>query len=191
VRGAAASATATLLAAVSHTIGGGQPPSALLMLSTTVLLAPLAAFLVGRTTRMVSVAGAVTVTQAVFHLLFAFVGQLPVAGILPGSHVHGALTLADPARASAPPMHASHSAAVMLLAHICAAVVTTALLWRGELMLRAIRRWVHAVLRRPEQLLRESTPFRPRQADPLLTTPLSRILLCDVCRRGPPSLSCG
>jgi hypothetical protein len=64
------------------------------------------------------------------------------------------------------------------------------LLWRGELILRAITRWVRAVLRRREPVLRTSTPFRATPGD-TTTSPLSRILLGGVCRRGPPALSCG
>lgn len=190
VRGAAASVTATLLAAVSHTVGGGQAPDPLLMLAVSVLLAPLAAVVVGRTARLVGIAGAVTITQVLFHVLFAVTGDIPRAGAVPGPHRHGALTPADLAVVMSP-AHASSLDAPMLVAHLCAAVVTTVLLWRGELVLRAITRWVRAVLRRREPVLRTSTPFRATPDDTATTSPLSRILLGDVCRRGPPALSCG
>ncbi|WP_298867330.1 hypothetical protein [uncultured Microbacterium sp.] len=189
VRGAAASVIATLLAAVSHTIGGGQAPNPLLMLAVSVLLTPLAAVLVGRTVRLAGITGAVTITQVLFHLLFAVTGDIPLAGAAPGTHQHGVLTPADLAVVM-PSAHTSSLDAPMLVAHLCAAVVTTVLLWRGELILRAITRWVRAVLRRREPVLRTSTPFRATPGD-TTTSPLSRILLGGVCRRGPPALSCG
>jgi hypothetical protein len=190
VRGAAASVIATLLAAVSHTVGGGQAPNPLLMLAVSVLLAPLAAVLVGRTIRLVGIASAVAITQVLFHVLFAVTGDVPLAGAVLGPHRHGALTPADlPVVMS--PAHASSLAAPMIVAHLCAAVVTTVLLWRGELILRAVTRWVRAVLHRPEPVLRMSTTFRTTPGEIATTSPLSRILLGDVCRRGPPALSCG
>jgi hypothetical protein len=191
VRGAAASATATLLAAVSHTIGGGQPPSALLMLSTAVLLAPLAVLIVGRRMHLVGIAGSVAVTQVMFHVIFAITGQPPIAGIAFEAHQHGALTAAGHTLTAMPPSHAVHTDALMLFAHFCAAVITTVLLWRGELLLRAVVRWVRTVLRHRAPLLLSHTTFRTSPIEGLPAGPLSRVLLSDVCRRGPPSLSCG
>lgn len=191
VRGVAASAVATLIAAVSHTVGGGHAPSPLLMLSVAVLLAPLAALFVGRTVRLISIVVAVAVTQVAFHLAFAVTGQLLVAGPPLGPHQHGIPGPADLALVTASPAHAVHNDALMLFAHICAAVITTVLLWHGELLLRTVVRWVRAVLRRPEPVILADTPFRTSVVEPLPTGLLGRILLGDVCRRGPPSVSCG
>ena len=68
MRGAAASVIATLLAAVSHTIGGGQAPNPLLMLAVSVLLTPLAAVLVGRTVRLAGITGAVVGTTSFLNI---------------------------------------------------------------------------------------------------------------------------
>lgn len=190
VRGAAAATIATLFAAVSHTVGGGAPPSALLMLSVSVLLTPLAVLLAGRATRFASIAATVGVTQIAFHALFEVTGPQHAPPALVGLHQHGALDPAVLAPLHPSIGHAAHSDALMLVAHSCAAIVTALLLWRGEMLLRSIGQWVHAVLRRAQTLPLVNAPLRAALVDAAALPALSRIRFSDLCRRGPPALSC-
>lgn len=192
VRGSSASVTATLIAALSHTLGGGQLPHPLLILAVSVLLTPIASLLVGRATRLPSIVAAVGVTQAVFHLLFDLTGATVGSGPHVSGHQHGALDLTALAQTpSASLAHTSHGDAAMIFAHACAAAVTAVMLWRGELMLSMIAHWVRAVLRRPEPLPEPQLPaVRPLLCARLAPT-IARVSLGDVCRRGPPAFSCG
>lgn len=69
VRAAAVSSVATLLAALSHTLGGGAVPHMLLILAVATLLTPLSALLVGIRESRGRVAIAVFLGQAAFHVV--------------------------------------------------------------------------------------------------------------------------
>ncbi|WP_426183734.1 hypothetical protein [Microbacterium sp. TWP3-1-2b2] len=181
LRGAAASSTATIIAAVSHTIGGGAPPHPLLVIALSVFLAPLAALLVGRTPRMARLSAAVMVSQTVFHVLFVALGATVSPTVTTG-HDH-ALTL-DPLTSTIAPD------AGMLGAHVAAAALTIMLLWRGERLVQVVARWVLAVLRTRALRLQAEWPVPA----PITTTArrfASRISSGGVSRRGPPAFSRG
>lgn len=185
VRAAAASSVATVLAAVSHTIGGGAAPHPLLVMAMAVLLIPVAGLLVGSRASRTRVALAVIVAQAAFHVVFAVLGA-PTAGSFAGpstaAHQHHVdLTSFGPVVAVVAPD------ALMLVAHIVAALLTTALLWRGEALIRAIARWIVARLRDRSTSVR--LPHRRRQPLSSLTPALvDPSLTASVSRRGPPAL---
>ncbi len=65
---------ATLLAALSHTLGGGAAPHALLILAIATLVTPLSAVLVGVRQSRGRVALAVFLAQGAFHVLFQLLG---------------------------------------------------------------------------------------------------------------------
>ncbi len=181
LRAAAVSATATLIAAVSHTIGGGAAPHPLLILAVTVLfLAPTAALLGLRRSRW-RVAVAVLVSQAAFHLVFQLLGS-PTADVdgAIGPHVHHFDLAALSGTVSVAPIDAT-----MLLAHADAAVLTTLLVWHAERLLRAVAGWFRALVRRASPTgfsgHRRPTPLRP-----LRFAPLDRAVAAAVSRRGPP-----
>ncbi len=88
VRGAAASTAATIIAAVSHTIGGGAAPHPLLIVALSVFLTPVAALLVGRRANIIRLGAAVVLAQTVFHVLFAALGATVSIG-------HDAANLGD------------------------------------------------------------------------------------------------
>ena len=130
-----------MTAAVSHTIGGGAPPHPLLVLALSVLLSPIAAVLVGSTLRIGNLVATVLVAQGIFHVLFIALGATLAPGISAGGHHHVmVLPSASPGLETMTPSDA------MLAAHLVAALVTVAILWRGEQLLRGISRWVRAVL---------------------------------------------
>lgn len=183
LRGASASSIATALAALSHTFGGGSLPQPLLMLAVAVLLTPVAALLVGRRVRLPGLAAAVAATQVAFHALFELLGGVIPTGAASGAHQHGPMVLAfapgaDPSLLTASPG--------MLAAHVAAAVVTTALLWRGELLVQAIAGWVRGLLRTHRsvtQHVRQARLSVPRAAARVR----SRLLADCAWRRGPPT----
>lgn len=181
LRGAAASSIATIIAAVSHTIGGGAPPHPLLVIALSVFLTPLAALLVGRTSRVGRLSAAVAVSQTIFHVLFVALGATASPTAATGHHHVLAL---DPLSSTVAPD------AGMLGAHVIAAAVTVAMLWRGERLLRLIRDWVRAALR--ARMPRLHTGWLPPAS--IATSArrfVSSIRTGDISLRGPPAFSRG
>jgi len=182
LRGAAASTVATIIAAVSHTIGGGAAPHPLLILALSVFLTPIAALMVGRRPRLIRLGAAVLLSQTVFHVLFVALNATAAPTVAGTGHQH-VLALLPVADAVAPDSG-------MLGAHLVAAMCTIVLLRRGESTLRSIGRWARAVLR-----VRMPRP-RPGLPIPASATHTARIIVHlmrvgDVSRRGPPVLSRG
>jgi len=188
LRGAAAATVATIIAAVSHTLGGGAAPHPLLVAALSVFLTPLAALLVGSRPSLARLSAAVLVAQGVFHVLFVALNATADPTVAGTGHQH-TLVLA-PIGDSASPIATSSIAtdAGMLGAHVVAGILTIALLWRGESMLRAIARWVRAVLHSRAPRIHPAWPTPPSVAGTArVVIPLFDI--GDVCRRGPPALS--
>ncbi|MDQ0645187.1 hypothetical protein [Microbacterium murale] len=181
LRGAAASSIATIIAAVSHTIGGGAPPHPLLVIALSVFLSPLAALLVGRTPGMARLSAAVVVSQTVFHVLFVVLGATAAPTVSAGHH--HVMTL-DPLTSTVTPD------AGMLGAHVVAAALTIALLWRGEQLMRIIARWVHALLRTRMPRLHADWPV-PASFAITARNAITSLLTGDISRRGPPVFSRG
>ncbi|MFJ4174080.1 hypothetical protein [Microbacterium sp. NPDC089696] len=181
LRAAAASSIATVLAAVSHTVAGGSAPHPLLVVAMTALLVPVAAVLIGVRPSRVRVALTVLVSQIAFHLVFALLGA-PTAGLSGIGHQHHLdLAAFGPVAAVAAPD------ALMIGAHLVAAIVTIALLWRGESLIRAIAQWIVARLRSRATsvcLPHRRRPLPTSSAVPVLRTALATSL----SRRGPPAL---
>ncbi|GGH46715.1 hypothetical protein [Microbacterium album] len=191
LRGAVAAGVATLLAAVSHTIAGGPAPTALLVVAVTLLLTPLAAAVVGPRPSLPRLSGAVAVSQVAFHAAFEWIGGPAAAGGVAatsghGHHHHAAAPLLEHALLGS---GAPGDAALMPVAHAAAALLTIALLWRGEQLLRAIARETLAILHRVEL---PQLPVRSRIALPCAAgpaAPIERRFLSSMRRRGPPSPS--
>ncbi|MCM3779174.1 hypothetical protein [Microbacterium hydrocarbonoxydans] len=179
LRAAAATSVATFLAAVSHTVAGGAAPHPLLIVAVAALLMPPAALLVGIRPSLTRLTATVLLSQAVFHSVFQALGAPTAdAAVLGHAHHLDLASLAPVAAVTAPD-------ALMLVAHVVAAVLTTALLWRGESVVRRIVRWVHARLR----LAVTTTPTIHRlPARPVADTPfaVSDASMLPLSRRGPP-----
>ncbi len=181
LRAASASAIATLLAAVSHTVAGGTAPHALLVIALAALLTPTAALLIGLRPRLTRVAATVAASQAVFHIVFLMLGAPTGAGGR-GGHVHHLdLSLLEPVAAVASPD------VTMLVSHAAAAVFTTLLIWHGERLLRTVAGWVQAMLRRA------LAPVRAQHDPPATLRSTLRPVLdagftVVTSRRGPPAL---
>lgn len=183
VRAAAVSSVATLIAAVSHTLGGGSAPHPLLILAVSTMFTPLCALLVGIRVSRARVAVAVLSAQAVFHLLFQVLGS-PTGSALASTPVHEHhldLALLGPVT----PVAAAD--ATMLGAHVVAAALTTLLVWHGEALVRAVARWFQALLVRAVVCAPVEHPH-PRTLRSLLLPPFDAAISTGVSRRGPPAL---
>lgn len=183
LRGALVASVATLLAATSHTLGGAAAPAPLLIALIAALATPVAAALVGPRPHLGRLAAAVALSQVAFHAAFLLLGS-PTGDRVTAAHAHGQL---DPALIAARP--AVVEGLAMYVAHAIAALLTVALLWRGERAVRAILGAVLAVLRRAV-----TARIRPRTA--ARTRPAARaahlrpaLLPGSLTRRGPPALA--
>lgn len=190
LRGASASTVATVLAAVSHTVGGGAAPAPLLVVAMAAVLALPAILVVGRRPRLPRVIAAVVTTQAAFHLAFLALGSpvsTRVAATAHAGHLHPA-TLGHPPLSDAATLSAPADG-LMLAAHAVAALVTTVLLWRGEQLLRSVAAWASArllrVVARPSERARHRLPFRSDRRAERASRRFHDIRL----QRGPPALS--
>lgn len=186
LRGAAASGVATVLAAVSHTIGGATAPHPLLVLSLAALLTPAAALLVGRRPARHRIAITVVFAQVVFHGLFTLLGAPVIvdAAVVPVGHVHD-LSMLLGVQQAAPDGGAAAAGIWMLTAHLIAAAATCALLWHGEHLLRSIAGWVRAVLRRAITIALRC-PAAPALAVPAPSGSVFSAPCDHIRRRGPP-----
>lgn len=185
VRGFAAAGIATLLAAVSHTIGGGDAPPAAVIVSMVLLSAPIATALVGRRLNPARVLIAVLLSQIAFHAAFSLVGGRSAAAASSMMHDHDAMTVPLLEQAVAVP-----PSSLMLTAHVLAALLSTVLLYRGE---RAIRSLLVLVIDRLAARTRGIAPHERRLRRAPASTSLRRprlALLSDaIARRGPPPVS--
>lgn len=180
LRGAVAAAVATLLAAASHTIAGGPAPAPLLVALFIALLTPVAGGVFGPRPDLPRLAAAVALSQAAFHAAFQLLGS-PTGARVAG-HAHHAHHAVESALVAASPAEG----AGMYAAHAVAAVLTIALLWRGERIVRAVARETLAVLRRIEQP-RAASPAAPPAPHAPLARPVAARILSSVSLRGPPA----
>ncbi|MGH3691527.1 MAG: hypothetical protein ACRDT7_15355 [Microbacterium sp.] len=182
LRAAAVSSVATLIAALSHTVGGGAAPHPLLILAVATLITPLSAPLVGVRQSRTRAAVTVFLGQAAFHVVFQALGAptgIPAGG---GGHAHH-LDLAQLAAAS--PVAAP--GAMMLFAHAVAAVLTTLLVWHGEAVVRAVARWVEALFRHAV-VVAPAAHLRPPRLRSITIASFDAAVSVAIPRRGPPSL---
>ncbi|GAA1241309.1 hypothetical protein JOF42_001934 [Microbacterium phyllosphaerae] len=180
LRAASASAVATVIAATSHTIAGGAAPHPLLVLAVAALVVPITALIIGARVSRIRVAATVLVSQAAFHVVFQLLGAPTGTTVISGHQHHVDLSALGPVSAATAPD------LLMLIGHIVAAVATTALLWHGESMVRAIAGWVQAQWRRAVTLFRAG---HARPAAPIFALPLlvDTALSTSLSRRGPPA----
>lgn len=196
IRATAAASLATFVALLSHVAAGGAPPSLLGVAAPWALSLLVCLGLAGRRLSTVRLGAAVTAAQVLFHVLFAL-GVVPLAAAASSS------AAALDAHAGHMPVAASFASsgvdlavvpdAAMLAAHVGAAVVTTALLHRGELLLvglGALARRIGLRLRAADldvvMPVVASSPRRPIAAR--IRPPRSRPLIASPGRRGPPAL---
>lgn len=190
-RGTAAAGIATLVAALSHTIGGGTFPAAPLLALAFVASIGWCTAVVGRRFSWPRVSAAVVASQALFHGTFALMGSggARVVAASGGHAGHGGTTLT----VLPGDVGHLHDGPAMLIAHAVAAAVTIVamrLADRSSRATAALSRMVRSLLpvlvaapvslgARATRVRPEGSGFRPaRTAD----------LLGGLRHRGPPVL---
>ncbi|WP_053383557.1 hypothetical protein [Leucobacter celer] len=188
-RGLGGALAATLLAAASHGLAGGAI-SWLAITATAILALPICTALAGRVGSLWRLAIAVSASQFMYHWLFSWVGAGGTSrtGAEPVSPhaAHLGAQLA-PTEIGALGQTASADTA-MWAGHAIAALITIALLHRGERAFLALVRLV----RRALPLRRASAvPVPPRVPQLLSWGPIasvrSRLLSTVITHRGPPA----
>lgn len=154
IRGIAAGAFATFVALFSHVAGGGHHPT-FLGVGVPLLLAVFVCVAVGgKKLSLIRLAASVGISQSAFHWIFdAATASVPGAGRTAAeaaagtdlhAHHHVGGVPADFASAvtaagsNGAVGHAAHSGTAMMLAHFLAAVLTVAVIYRSEIVLRSL-----------------------------------------------------
>lgn len=188
LRGVAAASGATFFALMSHVAGGGAVPGLLGFVVPWILAVMVCTVLAGRALSLIRLTLAVTVSQALFHVLFVL-GSAAPGGASPAGHHHGAATLSI---AASSPASVVHTDTLMMLFHLLAAAVTVVVLHRAESAVRTLlslsaqlRAWMRRIL------LRIASPAPPVPARPMVAADRPAIArsaphLTVVLRRGPP-----
>lgn len=192
LRGAAASAVATLVAALSHAWAGGQLPAPGLVIGMAVLLVAPGMALMGSRPRRGRIAASVLVLQGLFHGVFSLLGAPVVGERTVGGHHHGAASGAEIVSGwDAVVGDASAVSAIgggMLLAHALAAAVTFVVLAYAERAILGVLAWAADWVR-----ARAGSPFSPvipRAVAPSeVRAPVARSAAAFVLVRGPPALA--
>lgn len=197
-RGAVAASVATFTALLSHIVAGGAVPGPLGVIAPWLLAFMASTLLAGRTLSLARLGASVLVSQTLFHTLFVMGAATPVtAAPAMSHHDHGAMGMAMDAASTAPTsgfLAALCADPAMWMLHGVSAIVTVALLYRGERAVRAlltlaadIRAWAHRVVARAAAMPPIAVPL------PLLAETLGWIVrpaahARDDRRRGPPTL---
>ena len=185
-RGGAVAAFATLVAALSHTLGGGTPPGVLAIALSMAFSVILCIAVAGRRLTLARTTVAVAAAQFALHTLYSVQGGATARTVDEAGHHHQAAFV--PAESSAPVA----VDVAMLLAHLCAAAITVAAIRYGD---RAVRLVVRLARLAASSLLRAL----PQPAIPVLARPRPTIgrparrltgvqVLSAMRHRGPPSV---
>lgn len=145
VRGWSASIFATTAAACSHGIGGGTFPFGVAFVLALVFSAMICTALAGKGLSWLRLGIAVGVSQSLFHGLFALLGDTGFArhATMPVGHHHQ--LFAVPTGSTAPVVAGLDLG--MLIAHLCAAVLTVVAFRRGEAVARRFIKILTLLLR--------------------------------------------
>lgn len=181
LRGSAASAVATLVAALSHSWAGGDLPAPLLVAGMAAVLVFPGMALMGARPRPWRLALAVPALQAMFHVAFTALGS-PVEGAgIVGGHHHADAWQALAGHASAVPVDGG-----MLAAHVAAAAATIAILAYGERAILTLLGWASGWIRSRAEAPETAVPFAPDPMAGVIRTLRSRLGALAAAPRGPP-----
>lgn len=131
LRGFVGASFATFIALASHVWVGGGMPGMLGIAVPWLLSLTVCTLLAGRSLSLLRMSASVLASQLLFHVLFVLGTITPTGGLAP--HVHGSAPLSLAAAAPLVPADAG-----MWIAHGAAAVLTIAMLHRGELLVRML-----------------------------------------------------
>lgn len=190
MRGSLGAVVATLLAAASHGLAGGVITWASVA-ATVVFTLPLCVAFAGRVGSLWRLTAAIAAAQFLYHWMFAGLGLANSAEAGAGAGIPVAPHAAHLAalQSFSPDLATAGAAdAAMWVGHAAAAVVTIALLHRGERAFLALRHALRRVL--PDRAPRTPAPLaRPIRALGVLAdvTLRDRLLTAAaITRRGPP-----
>ena len=220
LRGAAAGSVATIGALLSHLAGGGTMPGLGGVAISLTLSLVVCTLLAGQRLSLLRLTAAVAISQSLFHSLFVLAARPAPTLVLPasatgGSHMHGGVPMSDAAMPAAAvpssgpmsdapmpglsaPVHDMSamvgSSAGMWFWHAFAAVVTIAIVHRGERTLLELQALGRAIASRARRTIvfPESVPVAIPDGLtrlPVCATPASAAdepFLVSVGRRGPP-----
>lgn len=202
LRGVIAAAFATFVAVLSHLAGGGELPGTWGVVAPLTLSILVSVFLSGRRLSLWRLSASVGVSQFLFHGLFMLGTTTALAQSATdlGAHAahagHATGALAVTGLASVPAPHLEHGGGLMWLAHAGAALLTIAMLHRGETVLATLAQSVEYVLVRvmpavvvPALPVRRATPSAAAQWFEKALTPPGYFASA-AQRRGPPRPSC-
>lgn len=188
-RGVIGASISTVLAAASHALAGGDI-SPLAIIATTLFVLPLCVALAGKTGSVWRLSLAIGGSQFFYHWTFSGIG-VGVAGFNPlgafSSSSHAA-HLAALERFAPAVVEAAAADVTMWILHAVGALVTIALIARGERAVMHLVRAIRRALPLPA-VFEASTIHRPVATRAHLTrAPLSDQLLAlsPLSRRGPP-----
>lgn len=185
-RGAVGALVATLLAAASHSLAGGVITGASVV-ATVIFTLPLCVALAGRVGSLWRLSIAVGVAQFVYHWTFAGLG-LASSSAAGGPMVSPHAAHLAAIQSFTPELAAAGAAdATMWIWHAIAAVLTIALLHRGEHAFLALRRALLRAL--PSPIVRELAPIERPLPQVITEVPLLRdrfFLTSAITHRGPP-----
>ncbi len=196
-----AAAFATFVALLSHVAGGGELPGAWGVAVPLTLSILVSVFLSGRRLRLWRLGSSVAVSQFLFHALFVLGTTTAIApgpAVLGGHAGHGAQSLAGLGYAASAPahVHLGHSDTWMWLAHAGAALLTIAMLHRGETVLTGLARFAGLAIARvapaftaPALPTRLPAPAAATQWFAKALTPLG-FFPTTALLRGPPAGAC-
>lgn len=186
LRGLLAALFATFVALLMHVAAGGEMPHWIGIVAPLVLSTTVCTLLAGRRVGLIRLSVSVSVSQALFHLLFVL-GSGPAASS--AGHHHGAVFTAVTPTSGATSMDVT-----MTVAHALAAAVTIAALYSAERIAAAllelaelIRGWVLRRLELPR------TPSLPAEVPSSVALVMRRIVRPlgyfpeAIPRRGPPA----
>ncbi|MDN4646442.1 hypothetical protein [Arthrobacter sp. PsM3] len=191
VRGWIGAVVATSIASGSHFLAGGNVPELPLLLLTLALSGLVCTALTGRGLSLWRLSAGVALSQGLFHWVFSGAAAPHVAGAPAGGHLTHS-SLLEPAAGTVFPPAADHTSPLMWLGHAVAAILTVAILRRGEV---AVVRMVLAMGLRVRAILPLFLPLPVRPATVALpsTRPVKPLRnlgapLLVMRHRGPPLL---
>ncbi|MFB2598985.1 hypothetical protein ACEXQE_14435 [Herbiconiux sp. P17] len=137
-RGLTAAGVAVFVAAFSHAAAGGRAPGAVGLALAVALSAVVCVVLARRRLSVTALAISVLISQFALHVLFEVGAGSGSDVVLTQTTHHGHITMTVATDASTGAAHPGHDSGWMWVGHAVAAVVTIALLHRGERTLREL-----------------------------------------------------
>ncbi|MFD6140202.1 hypothetical protein [Promicromonospora sp. NPDC060271] len=194
LRGGLAASSATFVALMSHLAGGGELPGLLGIVVPLVLSLPVCMAWSGRLS-LAGLSASVVASQLFFHVLFTLGTPAAARPVSAGAGAHaGHEGMTMPAPAAGPAVEMAHADLTMWLSHGLAAVVTIAVLYRGELLLLRLRElavraaaWLLGGLAVVDRAGSFVLPALPGVVAAAFRSPHPSPQLTPLLRRGPPA----